>query len=361
MRCEAKFAISTEPDENQWSVQISQLTADDIRSIIPEFQTDEPLKRVILQGILSFFRKIFSNPKPHFLKAIAAIQWTPLLRAVYDEGLYKLFLSNDRKPAITSEWSVDEYYATFEYLLTTFMSPGSSLMEELMGNPEIMNSCLATNMIPSSNWFSDYFSDDDSFPILPICSKLIEKMSNDDAKCSLYFSGNIILRKILNSYLIHETFGSTPNPEFQQLESMLFLNESITNADRIYICQMQIHENRRKDAIPVLEHVVSEELVNPISLVIWHKTFEVFLDDNVKSELHKSSMDCIVVPSVVYALYLLANVYSSLGDKDAYEETMKRFEQVRDFLGEDSPISEVLFTRVMRLGKVPSMEDFELD
>ena len=54
---------------------------------------------------------------------------------------------------------------------------------------------------------------------------------------------------------------------------------------------MQIHENRRKDAIPVLEHVVSEELVNPLyHLLFGTKHFEVFLDDNVKSELNKSSI-----------------------------------------------------------------------
>ena len=141
---------------------------------------------------------------------------------------------------------------------------------------------------------------------------------------------------------------------------MLLSNGSITIADRIYICQIQIHENRRKDAIPALEHVVSEELINPLSMIIWHKTLDMFLDDNVKSELHKSSSGYIVVPSVVYALYLLANVYSSLGDKDAYEGTLKRFEQVCDHLGDDSPICNVLFTYATNL-VIALMKDFELD
>ena len=104
-----------------------------------------------------------------------------------------------------------------------------------------------------------------------------------------------------------------------------------------------------KHSIPALEHVVSEELINPISLVIWNKTYDLFLDDNVKSELHKSSSGYIVVPSVVYALYLLANVYSSLGDKNAYEGTMKRFEKVCEHLGDDSPMSNVLFTYAYHL------------
>ena len=259
---------------------------------------------------------------------------------ILEEMRSKIAPSDDRKPAIAADFSIDAALAGVECLLTSAEFPLVSFFEKLLGMQEYLDYIQEVNSYMSLN-ASDHPSLEEVLQIF--CLTLAKRTG------SVYYSGNSILRNISNNYLYLKTAPCIPDNELQILEIMLLSNDSITTADRIYICQLQIHENRQKDAIPVLEHVVSEELVNPLSLVIWHKTLGTFLDDNVKSELHQSSICCIVVPSVVYALYLLANVYSSLGDKDAYEGTMKRFEQVLDFFEDDSPTSKVLFTCVMSL------------
>ena len=110
-------------------------------------------------------------------------------------------------------------------------------------------------------------------------------------------------------------------------------------ADAVYIGQHMIHMKSYQKAISMLENVVSTEFHHPLSVTIWPIELISLVDDDVKSEILKSPDDCIVVPSVVYSLYLLANVYRSIGDKMAAEETQIRLEDVCDHLGEDGDTS----------------------
>ena len=112
-----------------------------------------------------------------------------------------------------------------------------------------------------------------------------------------------------------------------------------TMADAVYIGQHMIYMKSYQKAISMLENVVSTEFHHPLSVTIWPIELIGLVDDDVKSEILKSPDDCIVVPSVVYSLYLLANVYRLIGDKMAAEDTQIRLEDVCDHLGEDGDTS----------------------
>ena len=222
----------------------------------------------------------------------------------------------------------------------------------------------------------------------PMIDKLLEIMSNSkhlagtpekaeviqkycdifhlNKKCEelheMNFSGNMLLKQVLCFFPFLNRDGSTtPDIEFQRMENMLFSNELNTVADKVYICQIKIHKKHFEDLIPILVQVVSEEITNPMSVVIWHEDFDSIVDDNVKAEIHKSSTKCIVVPSVVYALFLLASVHESLGNIDAYSETMKRFETLCHYFGNDSPISKILFDYASHRSCDSYCWDIELD
>ena len=50
-----------------------------------------------------------------------------------------------------------------------------------------------------------------------------------------------------------------------------------------------------------------------------------FLNDDLRKELPKSSADYVVFPTNLYARYLLANAYKSLGEMEQCERNMKEF------------------------------------
>ena len=204
-------------------------------------------------------------------------------------------------------------------------------------------------------------------------NEIIEKSKMKKCSKEQLFSGNSFLRDSLWHFRLRRNSdsGNFEKDGKQELATDLikfverFLNSSgmITIADIVYIfCQMKYHKGKLKDIIPTLEQVVNFELIRPTSMVIWSKEMEMFVDDNVKFEISDSSLDCIVVPSVFHALYLLANVYKLLRDEESYSQTINKYKQVCDFLGANSPISHALFWYARHLDAASLEEnDFEMD
>ena len=141
----------------------------------------------------------------------------------------------------------------------------------------------------------------------------------------------------------------------------LFCNDLFTLADAVYIAQDMIDANEYHKAITILEQVVSKEFSNPASVIIWPRELMELVDDAIKSEIRESRNGCIVLPSVVYALYLLVRVYHSIGNREALEETQVRLEYICDFMGDDSLITKRLFKLVNNSGRSQIYEDFDLD
>ena len=156
--------------------------------------------------------------------------------------------------------------------------------------------------------------------------------------------------------LFHVHFSNVSNISFYVLSKALelgskhlLLREQITVADKVYIGQLQIYLNRHDEAILALEQVVSSEYDNPTSVVIWSKHLRMIVDDRVKSEINESGIDCIILPSVVYALYLLACIYSQVNKDAELEESIQRLEKVCRCLGKYSPISAKLLEHANNL------------
>ena len=127
---------------------------------------------------------------------------------------------------------------------------------------------------------------------------------------------------------------------------LLFSYDPYTIADAVYIAQDMIHAHEYHKALTILEQVVSKEFSNPLSVIIWPRELMELVDDAIKSEIRESRNGCIVLPSVVYALYLLARVYHSIGNREAFEETQVRLEYICDFMGDDLLISKRLLELV---------------
>ena len=91
----------------------------------------------------------------------------------------------------------------------------------------------------------------------------------------------------------------------------------LTNADRIYFCQVLVFNRKLERAISILKDVLEQEGDYSISMVIWPKEFygSRLIDDNLRLKLTKSTEDYIVFPTNLYARYLLTIAYSSLGQE----------------------------------------------
>ena len=206
--------------------------------------------------------------------------------------------------------------------------------------------CLALNVVDLSkvcvsdndnSWFANLMHTLDVQPAAFHCSLEPYLPCNAALKDMLHF----LARKNLpdGDFIMYLLEGLHLNSFVGQ---MLLSSDRKTIADMIYICQMQIFLCQHVLAIPILEQVISLESANPTSTVIWPEELDILVDDNVRSEIRKSRGECIVVPSVVYALYLLAGIHGSLHNKDAYKQTMETFERVCEYLGTSSMISKRL-------------------
>ena len=167
------------------------------------------------------------------------------------------------------------------------------------------------------------------------------KMSHEETPGSfLLYSMRIMLHIIKDNHLFSNSFYT--------LSDAVYIAQHIIKMN--YLPQHIIKMNYLLEAIPVLEKVVSEDFHHPLSVTIWPIELIGLVDDDVKSKIRKSRDACIVVPSVVYALYLLANVYRSIGDKMAFEGAKLRLADVCDHLGEgDTSISHTLLKHVQNV------------
>ena len=164
-------------------------------------------------------------------------------------------------------------------------------------------------------------------------------------------SGPVLLytmRAMLHLIKDHHLFSNS----FYTISDAVYIAQHIIQMNYVLVAQQAIQMNHVyvQEAIPVLEKVVSAEYHHPLSVTIWPIELTGLVDENVKSEILKSRDKCIVVLSVVYALYLLANVYRSIGDNVAFVGAKLRLEGVCDHLGEgDTSISHTLLKYVQNV------------
>ena len=198
--------------------------------------------------------------------------------------------------------------------------------------------------------------DERRFPIMPVLQiSDVDEVSNLHETCMQqlfktlnkladeYRRGHFSGHPVLGQILWHHSVLNNDEITDRFVEYIMNRSASRTTSDIIYFCQKKIHRKLFSQVSATLEYVVTKESNNPLSIVIWPKDLERFVDENVKLEINKSPSKCIVVPSVVYALYLLATIHRSHFNVEAYEKTMTRFKKIRDFLAPDSPISDTLF------------------
>ena len=80
---------------------------------------------------------------------------------------------------------------------------------------------------------------------------------------------------------------------------------------------------------PFLEEVIAHwNQPSPMSLLIWPEELKYSVDAYVRKEINRSAKGYLVLPTVVYACYLLSKVYFAFGEKDSYSRTMQKFEEV---------------------------------
>ena len=152
----------------------------------------------------------------------------------------------------------------------------------------------------------------------------------------LYISGTPVVRFLLQkmSKLDPEKNRTVLSLSFPvgimlaHFNDYIFAEQIFTISDAVYVAQYMIPLNEYQTAIDILEKVVSKDYHYPRSVIVWPKELINLVDDDVKSEILKSPNGYIALPSVVYALYLLARVYHLIGDREAFEDTKVRFEDV---------------------------------
>ena len=100
-----------------------------------------------------------------------------------------------------------------------------------------------------------------------------------------------------------------------------------TTAKEVYFAQYLVRVREPVKATPILEDIIQKEWHYSTSLVVWPKCFSVLVDCNLQWELARSKDECLVLPSIVHACYLLADVYESIEDMlDRYESNLIQFE-----------------------------------
>ena len=119
-----------------------------------------------------------------------------------------------------------------------------------------------------------------------------------------------------------------------------------TPANKTYFAQFLLNARNAKVAIPILEEVIAQESTSPISLLIWPEELKFSVDAYIREEINKSENGYIVVPSVVYACYLLSKVYFAFGDTERYTNSMQKLEKLCRIIKADSPIPHSLLNYV---------------
>ena len=158
---------------------------------------------------------------------------------------------------------------------------------------------------------------------------------------------------LMNSFLmqINDSFIDITDVPIEIFERILhtITYSMLTNADRIYVCQVLIFGREVERAISILKDIVKEEGDLSISMVIWPKELygSRFIDENLRNELIKSSDDYIVFPTNLYARYLLTIAYTLSGEDEKGSNNLAelilhldRYSQVPEF----APMLKILST-----------------
>ena len=113
-----------------------------------------------------------------------------------------------------------------------------------------------------------------------------------------------------------------------------------TTADKTYYSQFLISNRKLEQAISILKDVVEQEEDYSTSMVIWPKELygSLFIDENLRNELIKSSKDYVVFPTNLYARYLLTIAYRSLGQEENRRHNLaelivlrERYSRIQEF------------------------------
>ena len=117
-----------------------------------------------------------------------------------------------------------------------------------------------------------------------------------------------------------------------------------STADRIYYAQALIFKKQIEKAISILNGITESEGDFFLSVFICPKSFWEFnfLDDNLCKELSKYSFDYFVIPTNLYARYLLVNAYNSLGQMEQCERNMNEFCILRQLYSSVKKVAQML-------------------
>ena len=116
-------------------------------------------------------------------------------------------------------------------------------------------------------------------------------------------------------------------------------------SSKVYYGQILLNFGLHERSSTLLEEVVTFEWSHPTSLVVWPKSFGDTVDKFIRRKFELLGTDYVIVPSIINALYLLADSYRSLNDLERYEVTLVRLEEFCGILGDVFPISYSLLHR----------------
>ena len=118
-----------------------------------------------------------------------------------------------------------------------------------------------------------------------------------------------------------------------KLVEWLALKHHPTSTNKTYFAQFLVKVKTAKRAVPILEDVIKVESRSPVSILIWPQELKTWLDVFIQKQMNKTGRDCLVLPTIVYACYLLSKIYYALGQSDDYERIMRQFHSSCETLG----------------------------
>ena len=200
----------------------------------------------------------------------------------------------------------------FEHLSKTSKSSTRNRKSEILYN---VNMAIKMSMIKVVADRYEKCDSEENEPIYP----------NTRFICSCGISG------LLQAELDSLPQGPVQNESDYILPEVIIERHTKSTADRLYYAQFLVFNKHVEKAITILNSIVESEGDYSLSVFICPKPFweSNFLDDNLRRELSKSSADYVVFPTNLYARYLLANAYNSLGQMEQCERNKTEFRILR--------------------------------
>ena len=154
----------------------------------------------------------------------------------------------------------------------------------------------------------------------------IERNNQDfsDPRFELFCSCNRVICHVLKKKFLGRSRRSYDPDDTP--ENRIALHTKST-ADRMYHVLVLLFINKYEQAAALLNAVIDEEGEYSLSVVICPYAFweSNFLDDNLRRELKKLSADLVVIPTDLFARYLLVKVSISLGQMEQWQRNMTEF------------------------------------